>query len=84
MAPVRLRKIARAPAKHGPPRDALRLTQEIRSIQRRAAQSAARIVSIGPLLFFSTATGDAWMLGPAEQLAARLARDGDPLELHVE
>jgi hypothetical protein len=29
-------------------------------------------------VFFSTETGDAWMLDPSDQLAARLARDGDP------
>jgi hypothetical protein len=29
-------------------------------------------------VFFSTQTGDAWMLDPSDQLAARLARDGDP------
>jgi hypothetical protein len=38
-----------------------------------------RIVSIGPLVLFSTATGDAWMLESAEQIAARLAVGGDPL-----
>jgi hypothetical protein len=55
-----------------------RLAQEIKSIQRRAAQYDARFVTVGPLVFFSTQTGDAWMLGPSDQLAARLARDGDP------
>ena len=35
-------------------------------------------VTVGPLVFFSTETGDAWMLDPSDQLAARLARDGDP------
>jgi hypothetical protein len=55
-----------------------RLAQEIKYIQRRAAQYDARFVTVGPLVFFSTQTGDAWMLDPSEQLAARLARDGDP------
>jgi hypothetical protein len=35
-------------------------------------------------VFFSTDTGDAWMLDPAEQLAARLALSGDPLPVHIE
>jgi hypothetical protein len=56
----------------------LRLAQEIKSIQRRAAAYDARFVTVGPLVFFSTETGDAWMLDPSDQLAARLARDGDP------
>ena len=28
--------------------------------------------------------GDAWLLDPADQLAARLARDGDPEPIHIE
>jgi len=43
-----------------------------------------RIVSIGPLVLFSTQTGDAWILDPADQLAARLAYDGDPLPIYIE
>ena len=38
-------------------------------------------VSVGP---FFTQTGDAWILDPADQLAARLAYDGDPLTIHIE
>jgi hypothetical protein len=61
-----------------------RLADEVRSIQRRAAEHDGRVVTIGPLMLFSTATGDAWVLDPAEQLATRLARDGDPLPIHTE
>ena len=56
----------------------LRLAQEINYIQRRAAAYDARFVTVSPLVFFSTQTGDAWMLDPSDHLAARLARDGDP------
>jgi hypothetical protein len=56
----------------------LRLAQEIKYIQRRAAEYDARFVAVGPLVFFSTETGDAWILDPSDQLAARLARDADP------
>ena len=62
----------------------LHLAQEVRSIQHRAAEHEGRIVRIGPLLFFSTDTGDAWILEPADQLAARLAVGGDPLPVHIE
>src|SRR5260370_24087811 len=65
-------------------RDSLHLAKEVRSIQRRAAEHDRRIVTIGPLVFFSTDTGDAWMLEPADQLAARLAAGGDPLPVHIE
>ena len=72
------KKIKEGPAKQAVAGKQLRLAQEIKYIQRRAAQYDARFVTVGPLVFFSTPTGDAWMLDPSDHLAARLARDGDP------
>jgi hypothetical protein len=60
------------------------LADEVRYIQRRAARHDGRVVSIGQLVLFSTETGDAWLLDPSEQLAARLAHDGDPEPIHIE
>ena len=65
-------------------RQSLHLAKEIRSIQRRAAEHDGRIVNIGPLVLFSTDTGDAWILEPADALACRLAVGGDPLEIFFE
>ena len=62
----------------------LRLADEVRYIQRRAADHDGRIVTIGQLVLFSTDTGDAWLLDPSDQLAARLARDGDPEPIRIE
>jgi hypothetical protein len=50
----------------------------------RAAEHNGRLVTVGPLVLFSTETGDAWLLDPADHLAARIARDGDPEELYFE
>ena len=61
-----------------------RLAGEVRYIQRRAADHTGRVISIGQLILFSTKTGDAWLLDPSDQLAARLARDGDPEPIHIE
>lgn len=61
-----------------------RLADEVRYIQRRAAQDDSRIVNIGPLLLFSTETGDAWMLDPADQLATPIARQREALSVHIE
>ncbi len=72
------KKIKGGPGKQRMEGKQFRLAQEIKYIQRRAAEYDARFVSVGPLVFFSTQTGDAWMLDPSNQLAARLARDGDP------
>jgi hypothetical protein len=66
------------------PRESFRLTEELRSIRHRAAERDRRIISIGPLVLFSTETGDAWILDPADHLAARLACDGDPLPVYIE
>lgn len=60
------------------------LAEEIRYIQRRAAEYDGRWVTIGPLALFSTDTGDAWLLDPQDHLAARLARNGDPDEVYFE
>ena len=72
------KKIKGGPGKQRMEGKQFRLAQEIKYIQRRAAEYDARFVSVGPLAFFSTQTGDAWVLDPSDQLAARLARDGDP------
>ena len=62
----------------------LRLADEIRSIQRRAAARDGRVVTADQLVLFSTETGDAWLLDPSDRLAARLARDGDPQSIAFE
>ena len=61
-----------------------RLANEVRYIQRRAADHDSRILTIGQLVLFSTETGDAWLLDPADQLAARLAQDGQSEPIHIE
>src|SRR6266566_2057051 len=61
-----------------------RLGDEIAYIQDKAADHDGRIVTIGQLILFSTDTGDAWLLDVTDQLAARLARDGDPDPIYLE
>ena len=81
--------MGRKPRQHGPGKPPLegkrlRLADEVRYIQRRAAAHDGHIVSVDQLVLFSTETGDAWLLDPADRLAARLARDGDPEPTHIE
>ena len=61
-----------------------RLADEVRYIQRQAAHQHGRIVTVGQLILFATETGDAWLLDPADRLAARLARAGDSEPIHIE
>ena len=78
------RKIRRRPSQREIRGKDFRLADEIRYIQGRAAAFDGRLVTVGPLALFSTDTGDAWLLDPADHLAARLARDGDPEPIHFE
>jgi hypothetical protein len=78
------RTIRRRPGKTAIAGKDFRLAEEIDYIQSRAAEHDGRLVTVGPLVLFSTETGDAWLLDPADHLAARLARDGDPEELYFE
>jgi hypothetical protein len=59
-----------------------RLADEVRYILGRAAEHDVRVITIGQIILFSTETGDAWLIEPSDQLAARLARDGDPEPFH--
>src|SRR5271169_2488767 len=59
------------------------LADEVAYIQRQAKEHMSRIVTIGPVLLFSTQGGDAWLLDPADHLATPLARDGDPLPVTI-
>ena len=61
-----------------------RLADEVRYIQRRAANHDGRVVIIGQLVLFSTDTGDAWLLDRSDLLAARLAREGESEPVHIE
>jgi hypothetical protein len=78
------RKIKRGAGKTALEGKDFRLAEEIDYIQSRAAEHDARLVTVGPLVLFSTETGDAWLLDPADHLAARVARDSDPEELYFE
>jgi hypothetical protein len=81
---VKPKKIQSGPGKQWMEGKDFRLAKEIKYIQRQAAKHDGRFVTIGPLVFFSTETGDAWMLDPSCQLAARLARNGDPEPIDFE
>lgn len=73
-----------AKQKNRPPRERrqilsqsqINITQEANYMIERAEAGDARIVTLGSLVFFATATGDAWVLDPADSLALCLAREG--------
>jgi len=78
------RTIKRGPGKRQIEGKDFHLIDEIRYIQSRAAEHDGRFVTVGSLALFSTDTGDAWLLDSQDHLAVRLARDGDPEQVHFE
>jgi len=75
------RKTPRVPgASHTPAqvlsREQISISREINYIIRRARDHDARLVTLGALVFFSTETGDAWLLDAEDNSALCLARDG--------
>ena len=59
------------------------ITREAEYVADRACRHDSGIVTLGPLIFFSTETGDAWMLDPEDQLAVCLVRDGSRLAVNI-
>jgi hypothetical protein len=53
------------------------ITDEANYIIGRAQDNDARVITLGPLILFSTETGDAWMLDPEDGLALCLAQGGE-------
>jgi hypothetical protein len=83
--PARGRKtVKRGPGQQVIQGRSFQLADEVRYVQRRAAEYDSRIVTIGQLVLFSTQTGDAWLLDPADRLALRLAKDGSNEAIHIE
>jgi hypothetical protein len=62
----------------------LSIRGEVDHIVSCAMRRDGRVVSLTSLVFFSTDTGDAWMLDPEDGLALRLARDGTRLPTHID
>jgi hypothetical protein len=58
-------------------------TGEARAVQTAAAQRSTHVVRVEQIVFFSTYTGDAWMLDAKDRSAACLARDGEPLPIPI-
>ena len=56
---------------------------EVTYIVARAQAGDARVVSLPPLVLFSTPTRDAWLLDADDRLALCLARDGERLKVTI-
>ena len=75
--------VKRGPSKQIVEGGSYQLADEVRYIQRRAADHDGRIITIGQLVLFSTETGDAWLLDRTDFLAARLARNGEAGSIQI-
>jgi hypothetical protein len=54
--------------------DEINYTAEATAIQSAALAGVSKVVQLGPITFFSSDTGDAWMLDPTDHFAVCLAR----------
>src|SRR5210317_1866446 len=79
MAKHKKRKKSKAPRpkKKKLNQEQISILGETNYIIGRAQHYDSRVVSLGSLIFFSTETGDSWMLDYNEGLALCLARDGE-------
>jgi hypothetical protein len=59
------------------------LRHEAEYIVHHASKHSSRVAAAGPLLFFSSEAGDAWVLDLEDSLALPLARDGDSLPVAI-
>ncbi len=64
-------------------RQETKIHAEIRHIIACAQAGEVHVVSLGSLVFFSSAAGDAWMLDPGDGNATCLARAGEPQNYDV-
>jgi hypothetical protein len=78
------RAIKRGPGKRWVEGKSLHVADEVRYIQKKAANHDSRVIGLGQLILFSTETGDAWLLDVSDQLAVRVARDGSPEPIQLE
>jgi hypothetical protein len=60
------------------------IRDEIEYIRKCAFSGDSRTVTLGSIVFFSTETGDAWMLDAEDNLAACLMKNEEPREAPVE
>jgi len=58
-------------------RDEVSINREADYIINKAQVLDSHVVGLGGLVFFSTQTGDAWILDPGDSLALCLAQDGE-------
>ena len=73
--PSRTKKPQSKPISQNPKHPSL--SQEINTIVQLSHQREARLLTLGQLIFFSTETGDAWILDPDEGRARCLSLDGE-------
>jgi len=59
------------------------IKRETDYIARRALEAEGRVVTLGPLILFSTETGDAWILDSSDGRGHCLCRDGSRTPLTV-
>ena len=69
---------------HGLRGDEMSFIEEARRIQSKALGGEACVIRLDQIVFFSTESGDAWMLDPEDGYAVCLARDFEPRRIPIQ
>jgi hypothetical protein len=64
-------------------REEISIRREEKCIVESAQRGDGKVVTLGQLRFFSTVDGDAWILDPSDNLALRLAEQGEQLPYRI-
>ena len=62
----------------------LSLRSEVEKLQKAAVERRNSLYTLGVFVFFTTDTGDGWLLEVSEMDALQVARDGQILEVEIE
>lgn len=62
----------------------LSLHSEVEKVQKAAAERRNSLYTLGVFIFFTTDTGDGWLLEISEMDALQVAREGQTLEVEID
>ena len=62
----------------------LSLNSEVKKIQKKAAERKNSLTNFGVFVFFTTDSGDGWLLEISEMDALQIAKDGKAIDVEIE
>ena len=66
-----------------PDSSSMSLTAEVEKIRKSASEKKEKVFSLGVFIFFSSESGDAWLLEISDMDALKVSENGENLELNI-